>query len=72
IVPAIITTFLFNEAEFGDSTKHSPLHIVKDIKLVEGAKPVVRKRWAWPAEHLLYGEKDLKKIKKLAQGKAID
>jgi len=53
IVPAIVTTFLFNEAEFGDSTKHSPLHIVKDIKLVEGASGIpgqaYEMRYNWSA-----------------------
>ena len=49
----ILVSFLFDKNTFGDTTVHSPLHIVKDIKLVEGASGIpgqaYEMRYNWSA-----------------------
>jgi len=49
----------FDEEEFGSTTLHSPLHIVKDIKLVEGATGVpgqaYEMRYDWSSVEKVFG-----------------
>ena len=52
IVGGLVST-LFDATKFGDSTKHSPLHICREIKLVEGASGIpgqaIEMRYDWSA-----------------------
>ncbi len=59
-VASNLISFLFDDDEFASSTRHSGLHICKDIKLVEGASGIPGQafelRFEWSAvESIIFG-----------------